>query len=110
MNKAAYDVLVHVRDEVLTNERFWVKGEGEAMCDGELQRCLWSATLAARRNLNVTHQAQRDAERLLVKAIPWWRRHFLGLAGVVTFNDHPKTTFADVRKVLAKAIRLAEAA
>lgn len=86
----ALQILVKVRDEILTGPEKWCKA---STIDVDARAtCLLLA-------VHHTNRPGNDADEALAAL----RKH-CGGNSVIRFNDAPETTFADIRRVLSSAI------
>lgn len=89
---AIHDILNH-------GGKRWIKGRYHKRIDGVTCRCLEGAVISC----TTSHSSTRYYVRqLLGRAIS---RNYSPYQGIVVFNDHPRTEWSDIERVIRVAIQ-----
>lgn len=95
-------------DALLSDERKWAKCTWATDCFGQnveatsLSAVCWCVSGAAAKIGGRSRNRRMDLKIALALEVPNNR-------GLVGFNDHPKTSFADIKALLARAIEVERA-
>lgn len=104
----AHDILMKVRDEILTDESRWTKGpfaknrEGEQVPPEDSAAACWCLAGARRKAAEGCPNEGWAAREALDAATP------RGFTDFIEYNEDEATTFSDIRALLDRAIAATE--